>query len=106
LLAQPELTEHAVAVLGKALVARSAFVAPAGFSAVLAAPGASDVAVVVDDEGPRLVSSEDSVEPAIIGDRAARLLLLWGRRPCDPRRLVASRGAAVLAAVQAMLAGY
>ena len=106
LLAEPELTEHAVGVLGKALLARSSFVAPAGFSAVLAAPGARDVAVVVDDEGPRLVASEGAVEPAIIGDRSARLLLLWGRRPGDPRRLVAPQGAAMLAAVQALLAGY
>lgn len=106
LLADPNLTEHAVAVLGKALVARSVSVAPVGFSAVLAAAGARDVAVVVDNEGPRLVTSEGAVKPAIIGDRGARLLLLWGRRPGDPRRLIAPQGAAMLATLQSLLAGY
>jgi hypothetical protein len=89
LLGQSELTDHAVTVLGRALVARGAAWAPVGFSAVIAAPGASDVAVVVDDVGPRLERSDARLEPAVVGDPAARLLLLWGRQPGDPRRLAA-----------------
>ncbi|MHB8296691.1 MAG: maleylpyruvate isomerase N-terminal domain-containing protein [Acidimicrobiales bacterium] len=101
-----DLTDHAVAVLGRALVARDATSVPAGFSAIIAASGASDVAVVVDGDGPRLEHSDAGSEPAIVGDPAARLLFLWGRRPGDPRRLLAPGGVEVLDALGALLAGY
>jgi hypothetical protein len=45
LLGQPELTDHAVAVLGRALLARGANRVAAGFSAVIAAPGSGPVVV-------------------------------------------------------------
>ncbi|MHB8190927.1 MAG: maleylpyruvate isomerase family mycothiol-dependent enzyme [Ferrimicrobium sp.] len=106
LLAQPELTDHAVEVLARALVARGAASAPVGFSAVIAAHGARDVVLVVDGNGPRLTRSDTSSEPAVVGDPAARLLFLWGRRPGDPRRISAPQGAEVLAQVEAMLVGY
>jgi len=106
LLAQPELTVHAVTVLGKALVARGASSAAAGFSAVIATPGTRDVVALVDADGPRLVRSEETSEPAVVGDPAARLLFLWGRRPSDPRRLTAPGGPQVLARLEALLAGY
>ena len=106
LLGQPELTDHAVAVLGRALVARGATAAPAGFAAVIAAPGAIDLAVVVDGEGPRLERSDARLEPAVVGDPAARLLLLWGRQPGNPRRLSAPGGVEVLATLRSLLAGY
>ncbi len=106
LLGQPELTDHAVAVLGRALVARGAGSVPDGFSAVVAAPGARDVVVLVDEDGPRLERRETAADPAVVGDPAARLLFLWGRRPGDPRRLVAPQGGEVLAQLEALLAGY
>ncbi|MDA8070762.1 MAG: maleylpyruvate isomerase N-terminal domain-containing protein [Actinomycetota bacterium] len=106
LLGHPELTDHAVAVLGRALVARGAAAAPAGFAAVIVAPGASDLAVVVDGDGPRLERSDARLEPAVVGDPAARLLLLWGRQPGDPRRLVAPGGVKVLGTLRSLLAGY
>lgn len=84
LLAQPEFTDHAVAVLGRALVARGARSAIPNFTAVIATPDTRDVVVVVDGDGPRLQRSDASLEPAVVGDSAARLLLLWGRQPGDP----------------------
>ncbi len=105
LLGQSELTDHAVTVLGRALVSRGA-AAPAGFSAAIAAPGASDLAVVVDGDGPRLERSDADLEPAVVGDVAARLLLVWGRQPGDPRRLAAPGGVEVLATLRSLLAGY
>ena len=105
LLAQPELTDHAVAVLGRALVARGAASATAGFTAAIASRDTRDVVVVVDDDGARLTRA-DGLEPAVVGDPAARLLLLWGRQPADPRRLTAPGGAGVLAALRSLLAGY
>ena len=106
LLGQAELTDHAVAVLGRALVMRGAGAAPAGFSAVIASPGASDVAAVVDEDGPRLERGGARLKPAVVGDAAARLLFLWGRHPGGPRRLVAPGGVEVLATLRSLLAGY
>ena len=106
LLDQPEITDHAVAVLGRALVARGAPGAPAGLAAVIASPGTSDVAVVVDSDGPRLKRSDARLEPSVIGDPAARLLFLWGRQPGDPRRLSAPGGVEALATLRSLLAGY
>ncbi len=105
LLAQPELTDHAVAVLGRALVARGARSAT-NFVAAVAAPDTRDVVVVVDGDEPRLERRDVSLEPAVVGDGAARLLLLWGRQPGDPRRLAAPGGAEVLAVLRSLLAGY
>ena len=106
LLAQPELTDHAVAVLGRALLARGAGSASPDFTAVVAAPDARDVVVVVDGDGPRLERSDVSTEPTVVGDSAARLLLLWGRQPGDPRRLTAPGGTEALATLRSLLAGY
>ena len=105
LLGQPELTDHAVSVLGRALVARGAHRAT-NFTAAVAAPDTRDVVVVVDGEGPRLERRDVSLEPAVVGDCAARLLLLWGRQPGDPRRLTAPGGAEVLAVLRSLLVGY
>ena len=106
LLGQPELSDHAVTVLGRALLARGATAAPAGFAAVIAAPGASDLAVVVDSDGARLERSDARLELAVVGDPAARLLLVWGRQPGDPRRFSVPGGVGVLATLRALLAGY
>lgn len=106
LLAASELTDHAVSVLGRALVARGAPSAPVRLSAVIAAPGTRDVVAIVDGAGPRLERSDIVSRPAVLGDPAARLLFLWGRRTGDPRRLSAPRGAVMLAQLEALLAGY
>lgn len=106
LLGDPELTDHAATVLGRALLARGAAAVPAGFFAVIAAPGARDLAVVVDSDGARLERSDADLEPAVIGDPSARLLLLWGRQPGDPWRLAAPGGVEVLATLRSLLAGY
>lgn len=106
LLAQPDLTNHAVTVLGKALLLRGSNPESLGFRATIASPGASDVTVVVDAEGSRLIHTEDLLEASVIGDSAARLLFLWGRKPGDPSRLKAPRGPDVLRSLQTLLAGY
>ena len=106
LLAQPELTDHAVAVLGRALVARGAASNSTDFFAVISAPGAQDVIALVDGNGARLMRGEEASNPTVIGDPAARLLFLWGRRPGDPRRLIAPHGGQLLARLENLLAGY
>lgn len=106
LLAQPELTDHAVTVLGRALVVRGAASVTTNLSAAISSPGTQDVLALVDGEGARLIRSEEKSDSAVIGDPAARLLLLWGRRPGDPRRLVAPLGNHVFAQLETLLAGY
>ena len=106
LLAQPELTLHAVTVLGKPLLQRGSKSQISPCHAVIGSPGTSDVMVIVDDQGTRMLVSEEASEPSVIGDPAARLLFLWGRRPSDPSRLSAPAGSKVLSDLQKLLAGY
>ena len=106
LLTQPELTDHAVTVLGRALVARGAASDSTNFLAAISAPGTQDVIALVDGDGARLIRGEEASYPVVMGDPAARLLFLWGRRPGDPRRLVAPHGHQLLARLENLLAGY
>ena len=39
-------------------------------------------------------------------DAAARVLMLWGRRPGDPSRICSSAGSQALAQVRRLLSGY
>ena len=85
LLAQPELTEHAVGVLGRLLLVRGRHHDPGAgrnFAVRLRSEGKRDVRVVVDGEhaGLELVG-QDSDEPYADLDAAARTLVIWGRRP-------------------------
>ena len=85
LLAQPELTAHAVAVLNSMVNGSSEAVARrvAGLDDVRLAfgsPGCPDVVLVVDDDGPRLELDAPSASPAATADPDTRLLALWGRQ--------------------------
>jgi len=110
LLAQPELTAHAATVLARPLLARGSRVLTERCEPVrltLASPGEPDVTVVVDGGGARLELEEHrATEPIALCDPGARLLMLWGRRPGDPRRVRAPGGAAMLSRLQGLLAGY
>ena len=92
LLAQPELTAHAVHVLNTMLDASPeavhARVCAAGITdlrAAFAAPGQPDVVLVVHDGGARLELGEPRPRWAARSDAATRLLALWGRRSIDRR---------------------
>ncbi len=106
LLGNSELTDHAVTILGRALLFRGSNMAPTGFRAALSSPDSDDVIVLVDDEDSCLIRGEISSNPAVIGDADARLLFLWGRLPGNPSRLKALGGPEVLAHLQSLLAGY
>ncbi|NNN15585.1 MAG: maleylpyruvate isomerase family mycothiol-dependent enzyme [Acidimicrobiaceae bacterium] len=106
LLALPDLTNHAITVLGRVLLSRGGASATTAFSASLRSPGDMDIVVKVDVDGARLTRSDEVSQPSITGDRAALLLFLWGRRPGDPRRLTAPLGRDTLAKVEALLVGY
>ena len=55
--------------------------------------------------GLRLVDPDD-VEADVECDAAARLLLLWGRRPAAARRVRTSSDAPALARLTTILSGY
>jgi mycothiol maleylpyruvate isomerase-like protein len=110
LLAQPELTEHAVGVLGEILLRAGRLHDPApeqDFRVWLRAPGAADVSVVVESgrAALRLADSEPD-EPCIELDPAARTLFIWGRRAAGEGRIRAYLDQPTLARLQALLSGY
>lgn len=95
LLGLPELTAHAVSVLNTVPTlaeaagqrvgrARASVPIPEGFTARLRSAGEPDVALRVADGAARFeLAPTADAEPALTCDPAARLLLLWGRRPRD-----------------------
>ncbi|HEV7827556.1 MAG TPA: hypothetical protein VGP04_01665 [Pseudonocardiaceae bacterium] len=87
LLAQPELTEHAVDVLGQLLLRRGREHDPCpdeDFHVRLRTENAPDVRLVVEagQAGLELVSDQTD-EPHVNLDPAARTLVIWGRRPIN-----------------------
>ena len=87
LLRQPELTAHAVGVLNtmldasaEAVALRAAAVGITDLHARFAAPGQSDVVLVVDRAGARLELDEQRAPWTAQADPATRLLALWGRK--------------------------
>src|ERR1700722_2488682 len=96
LLSQPELTEHAVGVLGRILLLRGAAHDPSpdqDFHVRLRAGSRPDVRVVVEagQAGLELTSAQDG-EPYVELDPAARTLVLWGRRPDQRGRFRSQAG--------------
>ena len=110
LLAQPELTEHAVGVLGRLLLLRGSQHDPGAghdFAVRLRADGAPDVRVVVAAGQASLELAEDDVEEDYAElDAAARILVLWGRRPDQRGRFRSHMPNDTLTRLQALLAGY
>lgn len=104
LLADPDLTRHAVIALGGPLLqkwrADTRNVEHAEHR--LRTPGADDIAIVT---GALCFTATDHVVPTVEGTPAARLLFLWGRTP-EPKQLFAPAGRAQLREIRAMLSGY
>ena len=107
MLAQPELTAHAVMALGEALASRG-LAAGAQGQVRLTSPGQPDI--LVSPSGAVFADLEsdagDGEGPAIESDSAARLLLLWGRTPDQPGRVLIPGGVRQLQVLRGLLAGY
>lgn len=107
LLAQPELTAHAVMALGEALVQRGlASIGQAGpptGEVVLASQGQPPI--LVSDSGVSFLEEPGDL-PVVEADPAARLLLLWGRFPDRPSRVESVSGLEPLVTLRKLLAGY
>lgn len=110
LLAQPELTEHAITVLGPMLVLRGSQHDPAAgedFHGRLRTAGARDVRVTVESGQAGLqLADGDTDEPYAEVDAAARTLIIWGRRPDQRGRLRSHMPQPMLARLQALLSGH
>ena len=110
LLAQPELTAHAVEVLGQILLRRGSAHDPLPDQRLrvrLRAEGQHDLLLLVGDGVAGLETAPgDGDEPYLEMDAAARTLLIWGRRPDQRGRVTSHMPAPTLARTQALLAGY
>jgi hypothetical protein len=110
LLGQFDLFKHAITAIGSGpMTARgvAAGAAEAGpFAARLRSDGHSDLLVTVDPTSVRLSLSEPEGEPAIVADQAARLLVLWGRTPQQPSRVLVNGPRAEAFRVRRLLSGY
>jgi len=102
LLAQPDLTDHAVHALGEVLTTRGV-AAGADGDVRLSSPGRRDISV---GPGGAVYAESDNLDITIEGDPAARLLLLWGRSPTQPGRLRVPGGVAQLSTLRRLLSGY
>lgn len=110
LLAQPDLLEHCVNMLGDPLLAAGLTRDPAPHDPLdvrLRCPGAPDLLVSVRDGQGRLAfDTAPGGDDVIETDPAARLLLVWGRRPADSRRMSSNVPAHTLLRLQTILAGF
>jgi len=110
LLGQSDLTEHSVDVLGRILLTAGRLSDPdseSDFCTRLHSEGQRDLFAMVEDGVAGLTWDErPSVRPGIDCDPAARLLLIWGRRPDPPGRLRSHLDPNQLARLQILLSGY
>lgn len=107
-LAQPWMTEHSVVAVGKPLLVRGAKQLEPGehVEARLRVMGADDVAVAAETGSVRIELVSPEGPATLETDAAARVLLLWGRRPADPSRICSSVGPETLRRVRRLLSGY
>jgi uncharacterized protein (TIGR03083 family) len=108
LLRQPDLLRHAVTFIGRPLCQRGidAGAAEVPFTARIRHHGQDDLLVEVGDGRATLSLDRTSGEAAIDGDGAARLLLLWGRKPSPFARLRQGGDGEAARRVQGLLLGY
>lgn len=110
LLSRHELLEHSLEFLGPLPLFARGRAAGAGAGAPLDArmrsDGYPDLRIRVRS-GVATVALEDPVgEPTVAGDPAARLLMLWGRKPHPIDRLTAHRPLEEVERLQLLLSGY
>ena len=107
-IAQPWMTTHSVLAVGKPLLVKGAKQLRPGerIEARLRVAGADDVVVSADTDSTSIGLADPDGPATLETDAAARVLLLWGRKPADPSRICSSVGPQSLGRVRALLAGY
>ena len=109
-LAESWMTSHSVFAVGVPLLAKGAKtlgLAPGErLEARLRVDGGDDVIVTADDDTTTIGLAEPDGPATLQTDAAARVLLLWGRRPADPSRVRSSAGPQTLGRLRSLLSGY
>ena len=107
-LAEPWMTTHSVLAVGRPLLAKGAARLRPGerIEARLRVPGANDVLVSADADCTSIGLVDPEGPATLETDAAARVLLLWGRRPGDPSRICSRVGPETLGRVRRLLSGY
>ena len=107
-LAQPWMTTHSVLAVGKPLLVKGVKQLRPGerVEARLRVPDLDDVALTATADSTTIQLADPAGPATLETDAAARVLLLWGRRPADPSRICSRVGPAALGRVRALLAGY
>jgi hypothetical protein len=107
-MAQPWMTTHSVLAVGKPLLVKGAKQLRPGelVEARLRVDGAADVVVRADSDSTTIELADPEGPATLETDSAARVLLLWGRRPADPSRIRSRVGPEALGRVRALLSGY
>jgi uncharacterized protein (TIGR03083 family) len=108
LLGQHDLLTHAVGFIGEPLLrrGREAGTATDHFRGRVRSPGRDDLIVAALAGAAPLAIGPQEGRADIEGDPAARLLLLWGRKPTPFTRLRGTNDEASVLALQSLLAGY
>ena len=108
LLGQQDLLTHAVNFIGQPLLSRGrgAGAAQEPFVGRVRSPSRDDLIVEARDGDAELAVGAQEGSSDIEGDPAARLLLLWGRKPTPFSRLAATSDGPIAPRLQALLAGY
>ena len=107
-MAQPWMTTHSVLAVGKPLLAKGVKQLRPGerIEGRLRVAGADDVVVDADADRTTIRLADPDGPATLETDAAARVLLLWGRRPADPSRICSRVGPETLGRVRSLLAGY
>ena len=107
-LAEPWMTTHSVVAVGRPLLAKGAKELKAGerIEARLRADGKDDVVISADAKRTTIGLAAAEGAATLETDPAARVLLLWGRRPGDPTRICSRVGPETLGQVRRLLSGY
>ena len=93
-LAEPWMTTHSVFAVGRPLLAKGVKQLRAGerIEARLRVAGADDVLLDAQTDHTTIGLAAPEGPAALETDAAARVLLLWGRRPADPSRICSRVG--------------
>ena len=107
-LAEQWMTTHSVVAVGRPLLAKGAKLLGPGerIEARLRVEGTDDVVLAAGPDQVTIGLAEPEGSATLETDAAARVLLLWGRRPADPSRIRSRAGAETLGRVRRLLSGY
>jgi Mycothiol maleylpyruvate isomerase N-terminal domain len=104
------MTDHSVFAVGTPLLAKGAkqlgLDDDERIEARLRVPDADDVVLTANADSTTIELAAAEGDPTLETDAAARVLLLWGRRPADPARICSRVGPQALGRVRNLLSGY